>query len=51
MNMWPPSSRSKNKPNRISARSSACYLLHDGFLIGIFFVPEDGGDMYLRNAG
>jgi hypothetical protein len=22
---------------------SACYLLHAGFLLGLFFYPEDGG--------
>jgi hypothetical protein len=22
-----------------------------GFLLGIFFDPEDGGDMFLRNVG
>jgi hypothetical protein len=32
-------------------QGSACYLLQDGFLIGLFFEPEDGGDMFLRNAG
>jgi hypothetical protein len=26
---------------------SACYLLHAGFLLGLFFNPEDGGDMFL----
>jgi hypothetical protein len=24
---------------------------HTGFLLGLFFVPEDGGDMFLRNIG
>jgi hypothetical protein len=28
----------------------ACYLLHAGFLFGLFFDPEDGGDMFLRNV-
>jgi hypothetical protein len=23
-----------------------CYLLHAGFLVGLFFDPEDGGDMF-----
>jgi hypothetical protein len=27
--------------------SSACYLLHGGFMFGSFFDPEDGGDMFL----
>jgi hypothetical protein len=24
---------------------------HDGFLLGLFFDPEDGGDMFLQNVG
>jgi hypothetical protein len=28
---------------------SACYLLHDGFLLGLFFNPEDGSNMFLQN--
>jgi hypothetical protein len=28
----------------------ACYLLHAGFLLGLFFVPEDVGDMFLQNV-
>jgi hypothetical protein len=27
----------------------ACYLLHDGLLLDIFFKPEDGGNMSLQN--
>jgi hypothetical protein len=31
----------------LQAHFSACYLLHAGFLLGLFFNPEDGGDMFL----
>jgi hypothetical protein len=31
-------------------QSSACYLLHPGLLLGLFFDPEDEGDMFLRNV-
>jgi hypothetical protein len=30
--------------------SSACYLLHSGFLLGSFFTPEDGDVMFLRKS-
>jgi hypothetical protein len=26
-------------------------LLYVGFLLGLFFYPEDGGEMLLRNVG
>jgi hypothetical protein len=28
-----------------------CCLLHDGFLLGLSFSPENGGDMFLCNFG
>jgi hypothetical protein len=31
--------------------SSSCYLLHAGFLFGLIFDTEDGGDIFLRNVG
>jgi hypothetical protein len=31
--------------------NSACYLLHTGFLPGLFFGPEEGGDMFLLIIG
>jgi uncharacterized BrkB/YihY/UPF0761 family membrane protein len=33
-----------------SVLSFACYLLYAGFLLGIFFDPEDGGDIFLQNV-
>jgi hypothetical protein len=30
-------------------QSSACQLLHSSFSLDLFFDPEDGGDMFLRN--
>jgi hypothetical protein len=30
---------------------SACYLLQAGFLLALFFDPEDGDEMFLRNVG
>jgi hypothetical protein len=27
-----------------------CCLLHAGFLVGLIFDPEDGGDIFLRNV-
>jgi hypothetical protein len=43
--MLPPTSRSKNKP------SSASYLLHASFLLGLLFDLQDGADMFLQNTG
>jgi hypothetical protein len=47
-----PSSRIMKEHNISEIRSvdgSACHLLHTGFLLGLFFDPEDRGDMFLRN--
>jgi hypothetical protein len=30
--------------------SSACYVLHAGFLLGLFFDPEDRGNVFLQNV-
>jgi hypothetical protein len=32
------------------AASTDIYLRHAGFLLGLFFDPEDRGDMWLRNG-
>jgi hypothetical protein len=31
--------------------NSYCYLLHAGFLLGLFLDPEGKGDMLLKNVG
>jgi hypothetical protein len=38
--------RPKNKPS-----SSASYLLYNVFLLGLFFEPEDGSDMFFHSVG
>jgi hypothetical protein len=40
-NISPPSSGLKNKQGM---------MLDSGFLLGLFFDPEDGGDMFLQNV-
>jgi hypothetical protein len=51
MKMSPPSLASKNEPKKKPAWLSACYVLVAGFFICLFFNPEDGSDMFLRNVG
>jgi hypothetical protein len=34
-----------------AADSSACSLLHAGFLLDLPFNPEDGGDIFIRKVG
>jgi hypothetical protein len=34
-----------------SGASSACCRLHEGFLLGLFFYPENEGRNFLRNVG
>jgi hypothetical protein len=46
----PTFSGSKNSPSK-NPEGSAIYLLLVDLLIGLFFDPEDGGDMFLRNVG
>jgi hypothetical protein len=35
-------------PLKVQVASRVCYLIHAGFLPGLFFDPDDGGDMFLR---
>jgi hypothetical protein len=46
--MSPTSSRSKNKPRK---KPIFATFFQSGFLLGLFFDPEDEGDMFLRNIG
>jgi hypothetical protein len=36
--------------NQVANGASACYVLHAGFLLGIYFDPEDGGDIFPQNV-
>jgi hypothetical protein len=31
----------------LASRSFPCYLLHADFFLGLFFDPDDGGDVFL----
>jgi hypothetical protein len=37
-------------PSQVQRPRSACYLIHAGFFLGLFFDPEDGGNIFLRNV-
>jgi hypothetical protein len=44
--------RCRKKPeNTGSKKASACYLIPAGFLLGLLFDSEDGGEIILRNVG
>jgi hypothetical protein len=47
--MSPPSSAEQETSVKAGG-CSACNLLHAGFLLGLFFDPEDRGDMFFRNV-
>jgi hypothetical protein len=40
---------STDVPEENMASTFTCF--HAGFLLGLFFDPEDGGDIFLRSAG
>jgi hypothetical protein len=46
----PPSSGSKNKLSKKPAELLLVISVHPSFLLGLFFDPEDGGDIFLRNV-
>jgi hypothetical protein len=37
--------------NSATTRARFYYLLYAGFMLGLFYEPEDGGDIFLRNVG
>jgi hypothetical protein len=41
----------RNKHEAGSKQSSASCMLPDGFLLGLFFDPEDGCNIFLKNTG
>jgi hypothetical protein len=38
------------KLRKIRQQEGIYLLLHDGFLLGLFVDPEDGGDVFLRKV-
>jgi hypothetical protein len=40
----------KTSMKQVASRERSCYLLRTGFLLGLFFDPEDGVDMFLLNV-
>jgi hypothetical protein len=46
----PPSSGSKNKLNKKPAELLLAICADASFLLNLFFDPEDGGDMLIRNV-
>jgi hypothetical protein len=37
--------------NQVKNNAFSCFLIHEGSLLGLFFEPEDGGDMFFRKFG
>jgi hypothetical protein len=38
---------SRNQHKSAGKQPSACHLFHAGFLLGLFFNPKDGDEMFL----
>jgi hypothetical protein len=49
--MWPSFLGSKNKPSKKPEELCLPTCFHAGFLLGLFFDPEDSGELFHRNAG
>jgi hypothetical protein len=50
ISIWNILPKTKIRQLMTSKLGSACRWLHAGFLVGFFFNPENGGDMFLRNV-
>jgi hypothetical protein len=49
--MTPCSSLNVNRRFGEETCRYASYLLHAGFMFGLFIEPEDGGNMFHKNVG
>jgi hypothetical protein len=47
----PRETRGPSCPSKVNRRSLLAPCFHAGFFLGLFFDPEDGGDIFLRNVG
>jgi hypothetical protein len=51
MTSCPPLKVNQISEERVDPETLLAIFLHASFLLGLFFVPEDGGNMFLRNVG